>query len=108
MTTNIQPIRREVLESPLPQGSSERIPYKIDTTPWGGSPTSVVVTVLDNSNNDADVTGSTTTGTSSVSGNVITTPSIYQLTAGKEYTVYVKFSSGSNIFEPYFKLVCAR
>ena len=99
---------REVKESPLVQGVNERVIYSLDVTPWGNNPTSVVVTVLDNTDNDADETASRTTGSPSVVGNIITLPTIYQLEDDHQYSVFIRFTIGSNIFEVYARIQANR
>lgn len=96
-------MNRQVLERGLRQGEDERIAYSIDTTAWGGAPSSVVV-VVKNLTTGTDVTGSTTTGTASVVGNVITLPTLHTLTAGNKYRVEVRFLSGANTFETWFEV----
>ncbi len=93
---------RETRESPREQGVDEQINYKIDTVPWGGSPSAVVVVVKDVYDNHNDVTGTVTTGSPSVTGDEITLPKIRNLVAGKRYRVEVKFTSNGNVLEPYF------
>ncbi len=85
------------------QGTDEQIIYSITTTSWGSTPTSVTYKVYDvtgGSRTDATIT--TMTGDATVSGDVITLPALKGLTVNKVYRVEVKFTSGSNIFEPYF------
>ena len=84
--------RREVREGRQEQGTAEAIPYQENTNPWGGSPTNVAVTVIDQSN-DTDVTSTGMSGTASVSGNWITLPTLSSLTAGRSYRVNVKFTT---------------
>jgi hypothetical protein len=92
-----------VLERNLRQGEDERIAWAIDTTPWGSAPASVVV-VVKNLTTVLDVTGSTTTGTASVVGNVITLPTLHSLVAGNRYRIEVRFVSGANTFETWFEI----
>lgn len=92
---------RECVESPLTQGADEQIAYVIDTTNWGGSPTSPTLKVYD-TEDGSDVTTTCTTGTTSESGNDITTAKIKSLTAGHEYRVEVQYTYSGNTFELYF------
>lgn len=82
----------------VPQGVRERIPYTVDTTPWGGSPSAPVVTVK---LGDADVTDTTTTGTPAVEGDDILMPVIHSLEAGKKYRVEVQWVKGNATFETF-------
>ena len=69
---------REVSEGRQAQGADEEIVYSVTTTNWASSPTNVAVVVKDDSD-ASDVTSSVTTGSSSVSGDVITLPTIKSL-----------------------------
>jgi len=95
-------VSREVVQSPLYQGADEQIIYTLTTTPWGSTPTSQTMVVKDVSADLADVTATVTTGSMSVSGDVITLSTIKSLTAGSKYRVEVKFTAGGSIWEPYF------
>ena len=99
-------IRREIVESPMPQGVNESIVYTLTTTPWGSSPTSVTVTVYNTTNGAfTDVTTTVMpTNSPSVSGNVITLSPLRSLTVNNEYRVQIRFTSSGNIFEPYAKV----
>lgn len=87
----------------LKQGVDEEIYYTVNVSNWGSSPSNVTVVVKDNATGE-DVTASVTTGSSSVSGNVITLPKILDLEAAMVYRVEVKFAVGSNILEAWFRL----
>ncbi len=92
---------REIIESPLYQGEDESIAYSLTTTPWGSSPTSIVVTAFEL--DGTDVSSTVLSGSASVTNDVITMPAIVSLTDGKVYRIEVKFTdSDGNIWEPYF------
>jgi hypothetical protein len=98
--------RREVREGRLTQGVDEKIAYALNTTPWGGSPSSVSVVVKDATDDDpdnwTDVTATQTNGSAAtVSGNVITLPKVQSLANGSTYRVEVKFTTGGNVVEAY-------
>lgn len=95
---------REVAEGIQYQGEDEEIVYTISTTNFGSDPSDVSVVVKDVTDDDTDVTDDVTTGDPSVFGDVITLPTISGLTANNLYRVDIKFSSGSNVFEPYFMI----
>ncbi len=101
-------VSREVKEGMQVQGEDEQIAYSITTTPWGSDPSSVVVVVKDESADFADVTDTVTSGSASANGDIITTPIIKSLTAGRTYRVEVKFASGANVFECYFRIRAER
>lgn len=96
---------RQVKEKEIFQGVDESVAYAITTTPWGSSPSSPVVAVYDVSDRGRmDVTASVTTGSVSITGDVITLPLIHGLTAGKIYRVEVKFVIGSSTLEAWFSI----
>ena len=95
---------REVKEGIQPQGVDEKIAYKITTTPWASSPTSIVVKAYDITvdGTRTDVTATVLSGSASVTGDVITLPLLQALTYGKTYRVEVQFTVTGNVFEPFF------
>lgn len=90
---------RRVIQSPLYHGEDEEIAYSLTTTPWGSSPTNVTVIVKDGDGND--VTATVTSGSASVAENVITLPTILNLTAGVEYQLEIQFTVGGNVMEAW-------
>lgn len=90
---------REFTESPMPQGVDERIAYTLDVSPWGVTPTSPVVALKNAAG--TDVISSFSTGAASVSGNVITTPTIHSLVAGQIYRLEIKFVISGNTLEAW-------
>lgn len=98
---------REVTEGRQVQGVEERISYVIPTTPWGSSPTGVVVKGYDTTDM-SDASSTIFFGSASVSGDNITTPAVVSLTEGRTYRIEVKFVSGGDTFEFYFMIKCER
>lgn len=95
---------REIKESPIWQGVDEQIAYTLTTTPWGSTPTSPTVVIKDSTG--ADVSGTVMpSGSPSVAGDVITTPIVKSLTAGARYTMEIKFTISSNVFECFAVLI---
>ena len=98
----MKPEDRLITQSPLYQGADEQIAYQLTTTPWGSSPTSVLAKIylIDNGYTDYSTTyfGATT---STVSGDVITLPTVKSLESGNRYRLEIKFTAGGNIWEPY-------
>jgi hypothetical protein len=92
--------RRSFTDSPIPQGTNERIRYQIDTTRYGGAPENVVLTVVDTVTNQV-VTNTVASGSPDVVGNVITLPPIHSLVPGHEYRFAVRFDAGGHTWEPY-------
>lgn len=97
-------VSREVVEGLQYQGTDEKVYYTITTTPWGSTPTSVSVKAYDESNASTDVSSAVLSGSATVSGDIITLPALYTLTAGHTYRVECKFTSSGNILEPYFRV----
>jgi hypothetical protein len=97
---------RAVAESPVSQGVDEQIAYAITTTPWGSSPTSIVVVVKDWTDNRKDVTNTVTpTNSPSVDGDVITLSPLKSLTAGHTYQVEVQFTAGGSVFKTFCQVI---
>jgi len=101
-------MKRGVKETDLVQGEEEEILYSITTTPWGSNPFNVVVKAYDESNDLQDVTATVLDGVPSVTGDVITIPTVKSLTEDHSYRIEVKFTCGANIFETYFYLAGER
>lgn len=94
--------KREFQESPIYQGEDEQIAYVLDTTPWGGSPSSPSVVLKDG---DTDVSSVNLSGSPSVSDDDITTPAVISLTAGRRYRLEIKFTISGNVFEAYGDII---
>jgi len=92
--------KREIKENIIPQGEEESIVYTLTTTPWGSTPTSTaaaIFTVVGDTY--TNLTTTCMTGSTSVTGDVITLPSIHSLTAGTLYRVEMLFTCSGNVFE---------
>ena len=104
--------RREIKESPFYQRSDEQIAYTITVpTSWGTSSFSSLSTTLyeDPDGDNTDVSATKVTGSTTASGQVITTGLVKSLTAGKKYRVEVKWTtSESNVVECYGIIYCNR
>jgi hypothetical protein len=95
-----------VTEGTQVQGADEKITYTLTTTNWASSPSSESMTVTKVSDG-SDVTSSVTSGSISVSGDVITLKPIDSLTAGELYRVEVQFTgTGYAPAEAYFYIKC--
>jgi hypothetical protein len=97
---------REFRESPWEQGADERRNYVLDTTPWGGSPSAVVVKLFEG--DDEDVSGAKLEGAASVNGSSITTPMVVGLDAGQEYRLEIQFVVEGRTEEAYGHIICAK
>ena len=93
-----------VKESPLEQGRDEEITYALTTTPWGSSPSAVLITAYDASASFADVSSTVLSGASSISGDVISLPVLKSLSMGHIYRVEIKFTTGGNIEETHVEI----
>lgn len=104
-TTN----RREVNESPLEQGADERVAYSLTTTPWGASPSAVVVTLWEEQGRTwTDVSSTKLSGSPSVTGDVIMSPMVQSLTPGNRYRLECTFTAGGQTWEPYLIIEARR
>jgi len=100
------PISREVKEGLLFQGADEKVAYTITTTPWGSSPSSVTFKAYNDVTN-SDVTSTVyPSGSATANGDVITLPLLQALTAKSYYRIEIKFDSGGNTFELFFRVFC--
>lgn len=97
------PESRMITESPLYQGVDEQIAYALATTPWGSSPTSPAVILKDRSG--TDVSATYLSGTPTVSGNVITTPTVQSLVAGSQYRLEIQFTVSGNVEETWADII---
>ena len=95
-------ISREVVEGHQVQGVDEVIVYSIDTSNWGGSPSSVSAVVKQLSDG-TDVTSTVMNPNSpSVATDTITLSTLDTLTEGEVYRVEVQFDIGTDTFECFF------
>lgn len=98
----------EVVEGVQEQTSTEEIIFSITTTNWGSTPSSVSV-VAYQEGLETDVTTTVfPTNSPSVIGDIITLSPLKALTKGYTYRIEIKFTSGGNIFEPYFRVKCTK
>jgi hypothetical protein len=91
---------RYVKESPQNVGRNEKKQFVLDTTPWGGSPTSPACVLYDVTlNTEVDVSATKLSGSPTISGAVITTPLVQLLTAGSDYLLLIRWMKGSEVSE---------
>jgi hypothetical protein len=96
----------EVAEGIQYQYATEELIYTVTTTNWGSSPSSLVVTAYEEGS-EKDVTATVfPTNSPTAANDIISLSPMKALTKGKTYRVEVKFTSGSNKFEPYFRVRC--
>lgn len=95
---------REVKESPLRQGTDERIAYVFDYENIGTPSTDVSSTdsfQLYDVTSSADVTATKMTGTGGVVGYNVTSPLVISLVAGYQYKLTSKVVVGDNTVSAY-------
>lgn len=92
---------RKFKESPMEQGEDEKFAYKLDTSNWPGTgdPTSPVVVIKDA--DLEDVSGTHLSGSTSVSGDIITTPLVVVLVPTVTYRFEIKWVKSGNTLEAY-------
>ena len=90
---------RQVKESPLFQGKNEVIAYELTTTPWGGTPADVAVSLFDQ--DGTDVSSTKLSGSNSVDTDVITTKLVSGLSAGAWYRLEIQWTYSGNTLEAY-------
>jgi hypothetical protein len=91
---------REIKESPWEQGVEESRPYILDTSPWGGSPSSPVVKLYYDSDL-TDVSLTNLSGSASIAGDNITTPVVTGLAEDILYRLEIKFVTNGRTEECY-------
>ena len=97
--------KREFKESPFYQGADEQIAYLVTVpTSWGTADFSNLTNTMykDPDGDNTDVSATNLSGSTTATGQVITTQLVKSLTAGTKYRLEVKWtSSESNVLEAY-------
>jgi len=92
--------QREIKEGMQYMGADEQLYFSLTTTPWGSTPTNTAAKIYEVAGDTyTDKTSTLMSGSTSVTGDVITLPKITGLTAGTLYRVEVAFTCTSNVFE---------
>lgn len=101
-------LRRQALESPIPQHPSERVSYSWSTTPWGGSPSSLACAAYDITNGANTLVTSTVfpTNNPSASGDDITLSLLRDMTVDHDYRIELSAMIGNNTLLFYFVVNC--
>ena len=94
----------EVLDGLQFQRVAESVLYSVDTTAWGGTPTSPVHDVFDEEDLTTSLKSSLMSGSPTVAGDNINLPALSGLTLGIIYTVTVLFVSAGSTLEGYFQV----
>lgn len=99
----------EVIEGLREQTTSERIPYSVDFTNFGVTTLSSATCVAYDEVDESDVTSTVyPTATVTVSGAVATLSLLKSLTKGHTYRIEVLGIEGSNYYEGFFRVECAK
>jgi hypothetical protein len=102
-------VSREIVEGQQLQGVDEKITYSVTTTPWGSTPSAIVVKAFDTSDSYKDVTATVMpVGVGIAVGDVITLPELLALTVGHTYRIEVKFVANAQTFEAFFLVLADR
>jgi len=80
----------ELVQSPISMSSRDQRAYTLDTTDYGGTPTSVAASATNLSTGKV-VTSQVLSGAASVTGDVITWPIIQNLIEGQQYAIDIEF-----------------
>lgn len=95
---------REVLEGIQVQGVNESILWSVDTSPWGGTPTSPSHDIFDIEDMSTSLKATLMPGTPSVSGDNVVLPALSGISTDVTYIVTVRFATGGNTLEGYFRV----
>lgn len=90
---------RIIEQSPLFQGKDEKIAYRLNTLPWGGSPSSVSVTLTLIKDGSDVISTNMESGAPDVSGDFITTKRIISLVPHVGYRLEFKWTYLGNEVE---------
>ena len=96
----------EVIEGIQAQSADEEIIYSVTTTNWGSDPSNVSVVAYEEGNSEPVTATVFPVNSPVIVEDTITLSPLKKLTAGKAYRIEVKFTSGSNVFECYFRVHC--
>ena len=92
---------RQVNETDIYQGEDEKIAYRLTTTPWASSPTDITISFYDITYGGRVDASSLLSGAASVSGDIITCPTVQNLIPNRRYRLEIKFVSGGNTWEVF-------
>jgi hypothetical protein len=99
---------REIKESPVEQGVNEQVSWILDTTNWGGSPTSPTNALEQERTvgGNLDLSDTNLSGTATVSGNYISSETVSALTRGKYYRLeFLWTDPDGNAVEAYVRIL---
>lgn len=88
--------KRYARESPITQGEDESIAYFVDTTPWGGSPSSPTVVLKQDG---VDVSTTHLTGSATIDVNKVIYPFLHSLVDGVKYRLELLYTYNNNEVE---------
>jgi hypothetical protein len=98
---------RRLTPNTIGQGKNEEIAYKVDFTKWcrTANPVSACAVQLINVVTGLDVTATNCTGAPTNLGNVVTTPSVHDLSPDTQYRMNVQATIDGNILEAWVIIV---
>jgi hypothetical protein len=96
----------QVLEGLQEQSSDEQIAYSITTTNWTATPAGATAAAYNDLTNEDVTTTVFPANSPTILGDVITLSLLRNLSKNNIYRIEVKFTSGGNTFECYFKVRC--
>ena len=100
---------RRAIESPIPVGKGFARPFNATIPTTWGVPTGTPIISVFEQPALTDVTATTTSGSNSIAGQVITTKSVLRsgMTAGKQYKAVLEFSVvGGGADSCYWEIPC--
>ena len=96
----------EVMEGIQYQTSDEQIAYSITTTNWASTPAAPSAAAYDEYDNSVVTSTVFPVNNPSAVGDVITLSLLRALTQKHTYRIEVRFTSGGNTYECYFRVNC--
>ena len=97
---------REIAQGKKRQGENESLAYKITTTNWASSPSDPVVGAFLYPLLSGVTSDVFPINTPTCNGDIITLSPLKNLAIGNTYRIEVRFTSGVNTWECYFRVQC--
>lgn len=97
----MEPNSREIAESPAWQGKDEEWAYKLDTTNWGGNPSSPECKIFNNESGEDLSAINLKPEEALVESDNIISPRVFDLIPGLEYRLEFRWVANGNTMEAY-------
>ena len=94
---------RKAKQSPVGQGTNERIAYRFDFGMWG-TPTNPISKLYDMSTGKSDVSSTNLSGSSGVTGSWVFSPYVVLLSDGVKYRLEVEADFSNNHESGYLEI----